>query len=178
MWPIIPSFNRAGNMILSYQRQATKISWIMGVLFVTLVQGKPFYKTSAGVSNYRTYVGVPFIRFVMCCSRILKFISFDRYASYCANVGRTYFMDPVPDQEATYEAVIQAHNAAIAALVEGAPMSAAYNAAKKSLEASLFLHRLCTIEGSFSLSCQSWSSCRTLAARILFRNSLRTWGQR
>lgn len=48
-------------------------------------------------------------------------------------------MDPVPGQEAAYEAVIQAHNAGIAALVEGAPMSAAYNAAKKSFQVSFFV---------------------------------------
>ena len=43
-------------------------------------------------------------------------------------------MDPSSLQEAEYTAVNEAHGAAIAALVEGAPMSAAYNAALQVLK--------------------------------------------
>ena len=59
---------------------------------------------------------------------------FCRYSSYCANIGRTYFIDPSKEQEAQYAAVSAAHAAAIAALVDGAPMSAAYDAAVKALK--------------------------------------------
>jgi nucleosome binding factor SPN SPT16 subunit len=57
-----------------------------------------------------------------------------RYASYCANIGRTYFVDPSKQQEEEYAALLAAQNAAIAALIPGAPMSAAYKAAVKALE--------------------------------------------
>lgn len=43
-------------------------------------------------------------------------------------MGRTYFVDPSKEQEAQYAAVQEAQAAAVAALVEGAPMSAAYEA--------------------------------------------------
>lgn len=57
-----------------------------------------------------------------------------RYSSYCANVARTYFVDPNARQEAEYAALFAAQQAAIAALVEGAPMSAAYEAVVKTLQ--------------------------------------------
>lgn len=56
------------------------------------------------------------------------------YASYCANVGRTYFVDPSKEQEAAYAAVQEAQAAGVAALVEGAPMSAAYEAVVAALQ--------------------------------------------
>lgn len=59
-----------------------------------------------------------------------------RYGSYCANIGRTFFVDPNKDQEALYAVIDEAHAAAIAALVEGAPMSAAYKAAAQLLKVS------------------------------------------
>jgi nucleosome binding factor SPN SPT16 subunit len=59
-----------------------------------------------------------------------------RYASYCANVGRTLFVDPSERQVAEYAALHAAQAAAIAALVEGAPMSAAHAAAVAALEAN------------------------------------------
>jgi nucleosome binding factor SPN SPT16 subunit len=43
-------------------------------------------------------------------------------------VARTYFVDPSKQQEEQYAAIVEAQAAAIAALVEGAPMSAAYEA--------------------------------------------------
>ncbi|KAL6771432.1 hypothetical protein ACKKBG_A26355 [Auxenochlorella protothecoides x Auxenochlorella symbiontica] len=57
-----------------------------------------------------------------------------RYASYCATVGRTLFVNPTPRQEAEYAALRAAHAAAIAALVEGAPLSAAHAAAVAALD--------------------------------------------
>ncbi len=60
-----------------------------------------------------------------------------RYASYCANVGRTYFVDPSKEQEAQYAALQEAQAAAVAALVEGAPMSAAYEAVVATLRVSV-----------------------------------------
>ena len=59
-----------------------------------------------------------------------------RYASYCANVARTYFVDPNKEQEAQYAALQEAQAAAVAALVEGAPMSAAYEAVVSTLKVS------------------------------------------
>ncbi|KAI3435579.1 hypothetical protein D9Q98_001644 [Chlorella vulgaris] len=57
-----------------------------------------------------------------------------RYASYCANVARTYFVDPSGEQELRYAALQEAQAAAVAALVEGAPMSAAYQAVVSTLK--------------------------------------------
>ncbi|GAB4820394.1 hypothetical protein N2152v2_007440 [Parachlorella kessleri] len=57
-----------------------------------------------------------------------------KYASYCANVARTYFVDPSKKQEEEYAALLAAHQAAVAALVEGAPMSAAHEAVVKALK--------------------------------------------
>lgn len=59
-----------------------------------------------------------------------------RYASYCANISRTFVVDPTADQKAHYEALLKAQEAAIAALVPGAPMSAAYAAAVAALTAA------------------------------------------
>jgi Xaa-Pro aminopeptidase len=47
-------------------------------------------------------------------------------------------VDPNKEMEEQYAAVTAAHAAAIAALVEGAPMSAAYAAAAQTLKVSLF----------------------------------------
>ena len=58
------------------------------------------------------------------------------YASYCANIARTYFVNPSEEQQAAYVAVQAAHAAAVAALVDGAPMSAAYSAAVRVLQVS------------------------------------------
>ena len=57
-----------------------------------------------------------------------------RYSMYCANVARTYLVDPTAQQEKEYTALLEAQQAAIAALVEGAPMSAPYTAAAQSLQ--------------------------------------------
>ena len=54
-----------------------------------------------------------------------------RYSSYCANVARTYLIDPSKEQETHYRALEEAQVAAIGALVEGAPANAAYEAAAK-----------------------------------------------
>ena len=57
-----------------------------------------------------------------------------RYSMYCANVARTYVIDPSKEQEAQYKALLDAQAAAIAALVEGAPLSAAHEAATATLQ--------------------------------------------
>jgi len=56
-----------------------------------------------------------------------------RYTQYCANIGRTYMVDPTPAQEATYSAVLAAQEAGLAALVDGATCSSVYEAVKESL---------------------------------------------
>ena len=58
-----------------------------------------------------------------------------RVACYCANVGRTYLVDPDEGQEAMYGAALAAHSAAVAALVAGAPLAAPHAAATASLQA-------------------------------------------
>jgi Xaa-Pro aminopeptidase len=54
-----------------------------------------------------------------------------RYQSYCANVSRTYIINPNKAQEAQYSALLAAHEAACAALKEGQPARAGMEAAVK-----------------------------------------------
>jgi Xaa-Pro aminopeptidase len=51
-----------------------------------------------------------------------------RYQNYCANVSRTYLINPSKTQEAQYNALLKAHEAAVAALKDGAPAKAAMEA--------------------------------------------------
>ncbi len=57
-----------------------------------------------------------------------------RYSMYCANVARTVLVDPSKQQEAEYKALLAAQEAAIAALVTGAPLSAPVDAAIQALK--------------------------------------------
>ena len=57
-----------------------------------------------------------------------------RYAMYCANVARTYLVDPNKTQEEEYKALLSAQEAAIAALREGEPLSAVMAAGISSLQ--------------------------------------------
>ena len=59
-----------------------------------------------------------------------------RVGSYCANLARTFVVNGGPGMEAEYRALAAAHAAAVGALVEGAPLSAARAAAAASLAAS------------------------------------------
>lgn len=70
-----------------------------------------------------------------------------RYASYCANVARTYFVDPSEQQEEQYAAIVEAQAAAIAALVEGAPMSSAYEAVVAVFKVSPGASGICVFVG-------------------------------
>lgn len=56
-----------------------------------------------------------------------------KYSSYCANIGRTFLIDPTKKQEAEYLALLAAHEAAVKALIEGAKMDAAYEAVVQTL---------------------------------------------
>lgn len=56
-----------------------------------------------------------------------------RYASYCATVGRTLFVNAQPQLEQEYAALRAAHAAATAALTEGAPLSGVHAAAVSAL---------------------------------------------
>ena len=51
-----------------------------------------------------------------------------RYASYCSNIGRTYFVNPTKEKESKYAIAFEAHSAAVKALVEGAIASDVFNA--------------------------------------------------
>lgn len=59
-----------------------------------------------------------------------------RASSYCAAVGRTYFVDPDSTQEKEYKALCSAFDAAVGALKPGEPLSAAREAAVAALAAS------------------------------------------
>eukprot|EP00775_Hariotina_reticulata_P011875 gene11875-12019_t len=57
-----------------------------------------------------------------------------RYQSYCANISRTYIINPNKAQEAQYNALLAAHEAACAALKDGQPAKASMEAAIKALQ--------------------------------------------
>ena len=57
-----------------------------------------------------------------------------RYASYCSNIGRTYFVNPTKEKESKYAIAFQAHEAAVKSLVEGSKASDAYKAAVNVLK--------------------------------------------
>jgi len=57
-----------------------------------------------------------------------------RHTQYCANIGRTYLVDPTEAQEAVYEACIGAQKAAIDAMKPGKKCNEVYDAAIKALE--------------------------------------------
>ncbi len=59
-----------------------------------------------------------------------------KYSLYCANVARTYLVDPSKRQQEEYAALLAALEAAVKALVPGAPCSAAHAAAVAALEVS------------------------------------------
>lgn len=46
-----------------------------------------------------------------------------KYKSYCGSIGRTYLINPTPPMAAAYEALLKAHQAAIAAATDGAKLS-------------------------------------------------------
>ncbi|XRB18595.1 FACT complex subunit [Pseudoscourfieldia marina] len=56
-----------------------------------------------------------------------------RYNNYCTNISRTFLIDPDDGQQKAYQKLVDAHAAAAAALVEGAKLSDAYEAAKVAL---------------------------------------------
>jgi nucleosome binding factor SPN SPT16 subunit len=47
-----------------------------------------------------------------------------RYKGYCSNIGRTYFVDPSPDQKEVYGVLTQVHLACLEAMKAGAKASA------------------------------------------------------
>ena len=57
-----------------------------------------------------------------------------RHTQYCANIGRTYLIDPTETQEAVYEACLKAQDAAVEALKPGKLCKDVYAAAQKALE--------------------------------------------
>ncbi|KAL6764928.1 global transcription factor [Haematococcus lacustris] len=57
-----------------------------------------------------------------------------RYSFYCANLCRTFFINPTPTQEREYGALLAAQEAVIAALVDGASATTAADAAFKALK--------------------------------------------
>ncbi|XP_029116735.1 FACT complex subunit SPT16 [Elaeis guineensis] len=57
-----------------------------------------------------------------------------RFNSYCSNIARTFLIDATATQSKAYEALLKAHDAAIAALKPGNKVSAAYLAAVAVVE--------------------------------------------
>ena len=57
-----------------------------------------------------------------------------RYKSYCANIGRTYVINPSKGTEKLYKLLLEMQQEAIGALRPGAPLSAAYTAALNRLK--------------------------------------------
>ncbi|GFR48098.1 hypothetical protein Agub_g9783 [Astrephomene gubernaculifera] len=57
-----------------------------------------------------------------------------RYSSYCANISRSYIINPSKEQTAQYNALLAAQEAAIAALRPGAPLTAAGEAVVNKLK--------------------------------------------
>ena len=57
-----------------------------------------------------------------------------RYKFYCANIARTYFVDPSKEQEEAYEALSNLHDHVMSLLKPGAKANSIYNDAKKYLE--------------------------------------------
>ena len=53
-----------------------------------------------------------------------------RYHEYCSNVSRTLMFNSTKAMEETYAAALTAHEAALAALVDGADLAAPFDAAK------------------------------------------------
>ena len=68
----------------------------------------------------------------MCCA-----CSGARYSLYCANLARTYLVDPSKQQQEQYAALLAAADAASKALAPGAKCSAAYAAAVQELEVGM-----------------------------------------
>ncbi|MEW5314858.1 MAG: hypothetical protein WDW38_006323 [Sanguina aurantia] len=56
-----------------------------------------------------------------------------RYSNYCANVARSFVINPTKRQEQQYNALLAAHEAAVAALLPGASMAAPMEAAIRAL---------------------------------------------
>lgn len=56
-----------------------------------------------------------------------------RYSSYCANLSRSYVINPTPKQAEEYHALLAAHEAVIASLVPGTILSSVPEAAVKAL---------------------------------------------
>lgn len=57
-----------------------------------------------------------------------------RFKSYCTNIGRTYFVDPVKEQEQNYKLLLEVQQLVIAALVPGAKLGQIYDKACKYVE--------------------------------------------
>lgn len=63
-----------------------------------------------------------------------------RYGGYCASVTRTLLVHPTEEQKAAYESLLSAQSTAIAACVDGAPVSKPYEAARQALSKELAEH--------------------------------------
>ena len=67
---------------------------------------------------------------------------------YCANIARTYLVDPSKKQEAEYAALLAAQQAALAGMVEGAALSSIAN----------IIHNTLQVCGCVGIS-QGWCDC-------------------
>lgn len=90
-----------------------------------------------------------------------------RYSSYCANVGRTYLVNPSQKQEQEYAALLAAQEAAIAALLDGAPMSNASEAVVRTLQAKKQQHLVAALSktAGFGMGLEFRESANVLSAK-------------
>ncbi|KAJ1448969.1 FACT complex subunit-domain-containing protein [Pelagophyceae sp. CCMP2097] len=63
-----------------------------------------------------------------------------RFKSYCANVARTFFVDPVPSVEVGYAALMGVRTACLAAMKVGEPLSGVTDAALAVLQQPRYIH--------------------------------------
>ena len=61
-----------------------------------------------------------------------------RYASYCSNIGRTFFVNPTKEKQEKYAIILSAHTAAIKAMVDGAKASDVYTNAVSVLRVRIW----------------------------------------
>uniref|UniRef100_A0A7S0S408 FACT complex subunit n=1 Tax=Chlamydomonas leiostraca TaxID=1034604 RepID=A0A7S0S408_9CHLO len=72
-----------------------------------------------------------------------------RYSFYCANLSRTFLINPTKKQEQEYTALLAAQEAVIASLADGAPLAAASDAAIKALKDANMAHLADKLSRSF-----------------------------
>lgn len=74
-----------------------------------------------------------------------------RYVQYCANIARTYLVDPSKAQEAEYAAIMAAQAKAIASMTEGAELAGIVNVITTTLQVAYSSLLTCLVFWACSL---------------------------